>query len=639
MKKIFGILLCAAAVLTVSCERQEQPFSTGKAVKFTTSVGTRTALQGYAQDGIEAVLWEDGDVFTVWSEQASVAESDQKWADYKVSASAGVATAVNPATEGVELLWGEGTHTFFAGYPAGKLDGNKLSANIPVKQKLNKLDNNFFGPALSEIGYMAAAAQAQPDAVSVNLAFKPLFTVFEFIVSAGETAEVTVTDFRLGVQEGSKVVLAGNFIANLSAQASPEIVVDYSNTSGDIKASFGDTGVKLPKGETLSVSVIALPIDLSALIAYFTVDGKEIAVPLVKKDGSPILFPAGQKARITALGVLAPETPPTPPTPADPVGITVEINGIPVTDYDISKPSNAVTLLPGVFTIGNKKVRFSKGNLQAVLENGAITKWQFAEHQWDVAKNASDFSGDTGVIDGFGVSTTAPKNRWGTHYWGVWNLPPEVANMDMDADPDAYDLALRQIADDYHVGKVTYQWENPDFTSEYGTGWTILSPDDVFELLLEYEESTYPPHSGEWKWYKAHFTSAKVEGVDGIVLFPDDFQKPADVDIVPIEELLTDSVMGAFAYTAALNTYSAQKWAVLEEAGAVFLPISRYFHTKPGVDAVAYDDTPSELHNEFFFQSLSDCESGMVTYVDYGLYQTTVSAVRDGRIRLIQVVE
>ncbi len=341
MKKIFGLLLCAAAVLTVSCERQEQPFgfgNKGKAVKFTTSVGTKTALQGYAQGGVEAVLWEDGDVFTVWSEQASVADSDQKWADYKVTASAGVATAVNPATEGVELLWGEDAHTFFAGYPAGKLQGDKLSANIPSTQKLNKLDDFVFGPALSEIGYMAASAQAQPDAATVNLAFKPLFNVFEFIVSAGETAEVNVTDFRLGVQEGSKVVLAGGFAANLSAQAAPEIVVDYSGASGEIKAQLGDgSGVKLLQGQTLTVSVIALPLDLSALIAYFTVDGKEVAVPLVKKDGSPILFPAGQKARVTALGVLAPQTPPTPPTPADPVVITVEINGIPVTDYDLSK--------------------------------------------------------------------------------------------------------------------------------------------------------------------------------------------------------------------------------------------------------------------------------------------------------------
>ncbi len=381
MRKILGLLLCAAAVLTVSCERQEQPFgigNKGKAVKFTTSVGTKTALQGYAENGVEAVLWEDGDVFTVWSEQASVAGSDQKWADYKVCASAGVATAVNPAEAGVELLWGDGMHTFYAGYPAGKLQRNKLSANIPASQKLSKIGDNVFGPALSEIGYMAATAQAQPEAGTVNLVFNTLFNVFEFIVSAGDAAEVNVTDFRLGVQEGSKVVLAGGFAANLSAQAAPEIVVDYSSTSGDIKAQLGDgSGVKLLKGQTLTVSVIALPLDLSALIAYFTVDGKEIAVPLVKKDGSPILFPAGQKARITALGVLAPET---PPTPADPVGITVEINGVPVTDYDISKE-------PGP----NSSVEFNLSanyNFDGTPNNFVKTDWEAGDAIFVFLSNA-----------------------------------------------------------------------------------------------------------------------------------------------------------------------------------------------------------------------------------------------------------
>ena len=163
--------------------------------------------------------------------------------------------------------------------------------------------------------------------------------MLEFIVSAGDAADaVEVSSFRLASQEGSKVVLAGDFTASLSAQSDPEIVVDYTTTSGEIALQLRDSGsVKLEKGKTLTVSVLALPLDLANLTAYFTVDGKEIAVPLVKKDGSPILFPAGQKARITALGVLAPQT---PPTPADPVGITVEINGIPVTDYDLSKPGS-----------------------------------------------------------------------------------------------------------------------------------------------------------------------------------------------------------------------------------------------------------------------------------------------------------
>ena len=184
---------------------------------------------------------------------------------------------------------------------------------------------------------MGAAAQAQPDAASVHLAFKPFFSILEFVVSPGDNADVEVTGFRLAVQDGSKVVLAGDYTVALATQLASGINVDYTTTSGEIAIQFGDGSVKVERGKTLTFSVTALPVDLSGLTAYFTVDGKEIALPLVNKDGSPIVFPAGQKARIRALGALAPQTPPTPPTPADPVGITVEINGIPVTEYDISK--------------------------------------------------------------------------------------------------------------------------------------------------------------------------------------------------------------------------------------------------------------------------------------------------------------
>ena len=575
MKKIFGLLLCAAAVLTVSCERQEQPFgfgNKGKAVKFTTSVGTKTALQGYTENGVEAVLWEDGDVFTVWSEQASVADSDQKWADYKVTASAGVATAVNPATEGVELLWGEGAHTFFAGYPAGKLQGNKLSANIPSSQKLNKLDDFVFGPALSEIGYMAASAQAQPDAATVNLAFKPLFSVFEFIVSAGETAEVNVTDFRLGVQEGSKVVLVGGFAANLSAQAAPEIVVDYSGASGEIKAQLGDgSGVKLLQGQTLTVSVIALPLDLSALIAYFTVDGKEVAVPLVKKDGSPILFPAGQKARVTALGVLAPETPPTPPTPADPVVITVEINGIPVTDYDISKSVADDGLLPGIFTIGGKKVRFSKGNLQAVLVNGAITEWQFAQNQWETAGDAWSLTNDTGTVGRFLNSTTAPRNRWGTHTLDFHTIEAGIDGAYMTITPEA-----EQLSKDYYIGSALQLYDNPDFAATYGSGWDYLT----LEMIRgEYERTEHGSHGAYTDFYIARAAPARVEGVNGVVLFPDDYVQPAGIPLLKTDYVRYDSGGSglAVALVDEVNLYDSAQWAQMESAGAVFIPAGYYY--------------------------------------------------------------
>ena len=74
MKKIFVFLLLTS-VLFVSCKPKEKPETPAKAVRFTTSsvaVNTKTAYSGTVQDGVEAILWDNGDEFTVWCNEASV---------------------------------------------------------------------------------------------------------------------------------------------------------------------------------------------------------------------------------------------------------------------------------------------------------------------------------------------------------------------------------------------------------------------------------------------------------------------------------------------------------------------------------------------------------------------------------------
>ena len=194
------------------------------------------------------------------------------------------------------------------------------------------------------------------------------------------------------------------------------------------------------------------------------------------------------------------------------------------------------------------------------------------------------------------------------------------------------DPALTQFFNEYHVGPIVHQWENPDFVSEYGAGWTLLDSQELNNLLLEYAETTYPPHSGGWRWYKPHFTSAKVEGVDGLVLLPDEFQQPAGITVIYIDGLLSDSVMGAFSFTAALNTYSAQEWSQMESAGAVFFPASNYMHYSPGVTDVVY--TPSVP----FYVGLRGL-SGTITYMEAGTLGVTPALANGGKIRIIQIVE
>lgn len=336
MKKL-SVLLLFAAALFVSCEQQDQPFSQGKAVTFsaTSKVGTKTAYSGKVLDGKEAILWENNDVITVWCNQATVYGGSQKYADYKISTTDGVTAKVTPVSAGVELLWGEDeTHKFYASYGAKSLAASYVTATISATQTVKESGSNVFVPVLSDNGVMVAAAEANPSDGSVSLTFKPIFTTLQFTVSSGVEDDVEITGFSLKVNEGSKATLCGNFSATLSTTKDP--VISVPATAGqEISVAFGTSGkVTLKKDETLTFSVIALPTELTDLVAVFTVNAQEISVPL-KKDGAFIRFAAGKKSRITALGVLKPEEP-----TSDPVGINVDVEDQGVDDYDMNDTGN-----------------------------------------------------------------------------------------------------------------------------------------------------------------------------------------------------------------------------------------------------------------------------------------------------------
>ena len=325
MKKIIGTLLFAA-LLTVSCEHQEaQLIPQRKAISFSTEpVVTKTTYSGEVQGGKEAIYWKTGDIFSVWCDEATVGEGTQKWANYRVTASSsGAATSIVAKDE--EMMWGEGTHHFYAAYPMGGLTGNKLSATIPASQSVSK-SGLVYSPSLSGYGFMVAAANATPDAGAVNLHFKPVFSTLEFIVSPA-SADVEVSAFR--VERASGAPLVGDFQVTISATANPS--VNVTSSSSTINVNLG-SAVSVPKNQTLTISVIALPIALSNLTAVFTVGGEEISLPLNDKTtGSPITFAARKKSRIRALGILAPETEPED----NPTDFNADIDDQDVDEYDL----------------------------------------------------------------------------------------------------------------------------------------------------------------------------------------------------------------------------------------------------------------------------------------------------------------
>ena len=243
MKK-FLVLLLFSAVALVSCEKFYST-SKGKPVTFNTSIPA-------------------GDSLIISCSECSL--------------------------KGDELLWGDGLHHFYAVSPSGEITGNVATINIPSTQNAGTK------------GFKVAAAEAIRGPEPVVLSFQPVSTTLEFVVGPGDYADVEVSGFRL---ESAGGVLAGKFTATLTPEKAPAIIIDFASTSPEITVETGT--VSLRAGDTMKITVTAMPQDLTNLTAYFTVDGEERALSLVDSSGFPMVFPACQKATITAIGFFAPE--------------------------------------------------------------------------------------------------------------------------------------------------------------------------------------------------------------------------------------------------------------------------------------------------------------------------------------------
>ncbi len=334
MKKYLVPLLFAAALL-VSCEKQQeskQLIPKGEAIEFAMSspaVNTKTEY-GDVSGTKQPINWINGDKFTVYCPEALVSDSDAEEVDYKVSTS-GSSSSVSPDNPDVQLMWGgEGTHTFYAAYPAGTLDGNTLLCEIPYTQTLKGKDG-VYAPMLPECGYMVAATTANKSNGAVTLTFKPIFTAIEFTVGPGPAKDVEVKGFRL---ESAKSTLAGSFSARINLDSAPTYA-DFISQAKSISVRFGDSSsVFIEKNKTISFTVIAVPQELNELTAYFSIKYKgddqdtELSIPL-KKDGEFITFKAGKKSRINAPGILGPETQET--------GFDTDIDEQDIEDYNVGQ--------------------------------------------------------------------------------------------------------------------------------------------------------------------------------------------------------------------------------------------------------------------------------------------------------------
>jgi len=211
----------------------------------------------------------------------------------------------------------------------------------------------------------------------------------------------------------------------------------------------------------------------------------------------------------------------------------------------VTGPARGQTALKGHFTINanGDKVVFSSGNLQATY-NGSAWSWGFAAHQWDYIGNAAGNTNVTGeepwisapgTVDLFGWSTAAT-------YFGIHNS--------QDGN--------------------TFSGDFVDWGTNIGTGWRTLSKGEWQYLLNTRTASTIGSTTN------ARFAKAYLFGTThGAILFPDSYTHPTDVaSPTGINDISNTALWND-------NTYSAEDWAKMEAAGAVFLPAAglRYFYS------------------------------------------------------------
>lgn len=219
--------------------------------------------------------------------------------------------------------------------------------------------------------------------------------------------------------------------------------------------------------------------------------------------------------------------------------------------------------LSGRFTINasGEKVLFSQGNLQYV------GTWQFAENQWDC------------------FSTSQYNDHRDLFGWGTGDAPNKVSTYNGD------------------YGTFT-DWGTNAITNGGNTensGWRTLTIDEwVYLFYSRVNASTL-------------FGFGSVNGMNGLIILPDNWTTPEGASFTASTTLgLTNQ--GSYYHNGnndnySHNTYTAEQWAVMESAGAVFLPAAAYRH---GVDSnINYTDLGG------FYWSSTPYDSDKAYYLNF----------------------
>ena len=259
----------------------------------------------------------------------------------------------------------------------------------------------------------------------------------------------------------------------------------------------------------------------------------------------------------------------------------------------------------GLFTINanGDQVYFSQGNLQY---KATTNIWRFATNQWDYVGQSNKNVSSTydNWIDLFGWATSGYHNVYDN--FNVRYQPFSYSNTTINTECNTYGYGPSTNMYDLNLTGMSaeYDWGVHNAISNGGNQaglWRTLTSDEWNYIFNTRSASTIGNTSN------ARFAKATVNGVSGIILFPDNF---SSVPIYMPTPLQINNESASFN----ANSYSVEAWEVMENLGCVFLPVAgnryRYYTT---VNYVGY--ITEYNNNGGCYWSTTYYDSGQANYV------------------------
>ena len=212
-------------------------------------------------------------------------------------------------------------------------------------------------------------------------------------------------------------------------------------------------------------------------------------------------------------------------------------------------------VIKGKFSVSStKQVYFSKGNLQAtgtVVGSTTTWTWAFAEHQWDKIggkdqSGAGTRTGNNKIIGNGKLSESGTVDLFG------WSTGATYLGINNSTENSTYS------------GGFADWGSNEDVIAGIGSGWRTLTSDQWWYLLSP--SGSHRTTTSGMQYYKA-----QVNGVNGLIVFPDDWSDSYHP--------LTKANVNNNAISFESTKIDKSTWTNDFEAnGAVFLPVAGQRH-------------------------------------------------------------